>query len=193
MRVNVTRLDDFDGEIDVKLLNVPPGFEAPATNVPSTDNSTAFALFASAKATIPPRQAPLTIEARAKIDGKEVVRTATGGVPKLANTGDVVTTTQQSEVTLKPGGEVKVTVTIDRRDKAIGRVPLDVQGLPHGVRVLDVGLNGILIIPGESTRTFVLYAEPWVKPMNHPFVVLARREGKNAEYAAKSVLLRVAK
>jgi hypothetical protein len=68
-----------------------------------------------------------------------------------------------------------------------------VQGLPHGVRVLDVGLNGILIIPGESTRTFVLYAESWVKPMNHPFVVLARREGKNAEFAAKSVLLRVAK
>ena len=71
-------------------------------------------------------------------------------------------------------------------------MPLEVQGLPHGVRVLDIGLNGILITRAETTRTFVLYAEPWVKPMNHPFVVLAKREGKNTEHAAKSVLLKVA-
>ena len=65
------------------------------------------------------------------------------------------------------------------------------RGLPHGVRVLDVGLNGILITEKESERTFVLYAEPWVQPTTHPFVVLARREGKNTEHAARSVLLRV--
>src|SRR5262249_11783776 len=147
----------------------------------------------SEKANVPAKQAPLTVEARAKIEGKEVVRTATGGVPKLADAGDIVTATDQSEVALKPGGEVKVTVKIERRDSKIGRVPLDVQGLPHGVRVLDVGLNGILIVPDESTRTFVLYAEPWVKPMNHPIVVVARREDKGTEYAAKSLLLRVGK
>jgi hypothetical protein len=193
VRVNVTRLDEFDGVIDIKLLNLPPGFEAPATNIPSTDDSTAFALFASEKSNIPAKQAPLQIEARAKIEGKEVVRTATGGVPKLVESGDIATSTEQSEVTLKPGGEVKVTVNIQRRDPKVGRIPLDVQGLPHGVRVLDVGLNGILITEMEKTRTFVLYAEPWVKPMNHPIVVLARREDKNTEYAAKSLLLRVSK
>jgi hypothetical protein len=31
-----------------------------------------------------------------------------------------------------------------------------------------------------------------VRPTAHPFVVLAKREGKNTEHAAKSVLLRVA-
>ena len=31
----------------------------------------------------------------------------------------------------------------------------------------------------------MIYAEPWVKPMEHPFVVLAKREGKNTEHAAK--------
>ena len=39
----------------------------------------------------------------------------------------------------------------------------------------------------------VLYAEPWVKPMEHPIVVLARSEGKNTDHAAKSVLLKVEK
>ena len=39
----------------------------------------------------------------------------------------------------------------------------------------------------------VLYAEPWVKPMEHPIVVLARSEGKNTEHAAPSVMLKVQK
>jgi hypothetical protein len=38
----------------------------------------------------------------------------------------------------------------------------------------------------------VLYCEPWVKPMSHPVVVLAKREGRNTDHGARSVLLRVA-
>ena len=43
-----------------------------------------------------------------------------------------------------------------------------------------------------TTRTIVIYCEPWVTPMEHPFVVLARREGRGTEHAAPSVLLRIA-
>jgi hypothetical protein len=83
-------------------------------------------------------------------------------------------------------------VHIERRDGFKGRVPVEVRGLPHGVRVLDIGLNGILVNEKETKRAIVIYAEPWVQPTAHPFVVLARREGKDSEHAAKSVLLRVA-
>ena len=106
--------------------------------------------------------------------------------------GDLVTTTEQSEITVKPGQQVWLTAKIDRRNKFAGRVPLDVRGLPHGVRVLDIGLNGILITEKESVRSFAIYAEPWVEQMRHPFVVLARNESKGTEYAAKSVLLKIA-
>ena len=82
-------------------------------------------------------------------------------------------------------------VHIDRRNGFKGRVPVEVRGLPHGVRVLDIGLNGILITEKETTRTIVIYAEPWVEPMAHPIVVLARSERKGTEHAAKSVLLKV--
>jgi len=88
---------------------------------------------------------------------------------------------------------VRVTAKVQRRNGFAGRIPVEVQGLPHGVRVLDVGLNGILITEKETTRTFVIHAEPWVEPMTHPFVVTAKQEGKNVEYAAKSVLLQVKK
>jgi hypothetical protein len=39
----------------------------------------------------------------------------------------------------------------------------------------------------------VIYAEPWVRPTEHPFVVLARSERKGTEHAAKAVMLRVEK
>jgi hypothetical protein len=82
---------------------------------------------------------------------------------------------------------------VQRSKGFTGRIPLDLRGLPHGVRVLDIGLNGILITEKETTRTIVIYAEPWVEPAAHPIVVLARSERKGTEHAAKSVLLKVAK
>jgi hypothetical protein len=191
--VNADRRDDFDGPIAVRLENLPPGFHAPAATIPAHENSTNFALYAELAATVPAKASPLKLIARAVVEGKEVVREATGGLPKVIDAGDIVTTTEQSEVTVKPGAEVRLTVKVERRNGFKERIPLEVKGLPHGVRVLDVGLNGILITPDETTRTIAIYAEPWVADTTHPFVVLARREGKNSEHAAKSVLLRVAK
>jgi hypothetical protein len=189
--VRAERTDGFEGEVDLRLLNLPPGFSAPATSIPAGENSTSFALYAEATATVPAKSPSLKLVARAVIEGREVVREVTGGLPRVVDPGDIITTAEQSEVTVKPGGEARVTVTVQRRHGFKGRIPLDVRGLPHGVRVLDVGLNGILVTEQETRRTFVLYAEPWVRPTAHPFVVLARREGKNTEHAAKSVLLRV--
>jgi WD40 repeat protein len=189
--VTAERTDGFEGVIDLKLEKLPPGFSAPATTVPAGENATSFALFAAADASVPANAPPLKLIAKAKIDGKEVVREATGAAPKVIEPGDIVTTVEQPEVTVKPGGEVRVRVMVERRNGFTGRIPLEVRGLPHGVRVLDIGLNGILITEKETTRTFVIYAEPWVEPTSHPFVVLAKREGKNTEHAAKSVTLHV--
>ena len=86
-----------------------------------------------------------------------------------------------------------MTAKIERRNGFKGRVPLDVRGLPHGVRVLDVGLNGIMITENEKSRRFALYAEPWVEAMSLPIVVVARNEKKGTEITAKPVVLQVQK
>jgi hypothetical protein len=190
---SANRVDGFDGEIGLRLENLPAGFSAPATAISKGENSTTFALWADANAATPAKGAPpLKLVAWATIDGKKVEREVQGGLPSVKDPGDLVTTTEQSEVTVKPGGEVRLTVTIERRNGFKGRVPLDVRGLPHGVRVLDIGLNGILITEAETVRTIVIYAEPWVEATTHPFVVLSRSERKGTEHAAKSVLLKVA-
>jgi hypothetical protein len=191
--VSAERFDGFDGPITVKLDNLPPGFSAPVTSIPAGENATAFALFADANAASPTKGAPLKLIGKATIDSQTVVRESEGGLPKVQDPGDLVTTTEQSEVTVRPGHEVRMTAKIERRNGFAGRVPLEVRGLPHGVRVLDIGLNGILVTERDTSRSFVIYCEPFVEPTTHPFVVLAKREGKNTEHAAKSVLLKVVK
>ncbi len=193
INVVATRIDGYAGPIQVKLENLPAGFEAPATFVEAEQEATTFPLYAAPTATIPAKSAPLKLVAIATIDGKEVKREVSGALPKLVEPGDIVTTTNVQEVSIKPGQETRLLVTVERRNGFKGRIPLDVRGLPHGVRVLNIGLNGILVTEHDTQREIVLYAEPWVKPMERPFIVLARREGKNTEHGAKSVLLKVAK
>jgi WD40 repeat protein len=189
--VSAERMDGFDGAIDVHLENLPSGFSAPATSIPAGENATTFALWADTTATNPVKVPPLKLVARAVIEGKKMVQEAKGGQPRVVEPGDLVTSTERSEVAVQAGKQVRLLVKIERRGGFKGRVPLDVRGLPHGVRVLDIGLNGILITERETSRTIVIYAEPWVKPMMHPFVVLSRSERKGTEHAAKSVLLKV--
>jgi WD40 repeat protein len=191
--VTADRIDGYEGPIEVRLENLPAGLNAPATTIPAGENSTAFALYAEPDAAIPEKSAPLKLVARAVIQGKEVIREVAGDAPKAVEPGDLTTTTEQSEVTVQPGRETRLTVKIQRQNGHKGRVPVEVRGLPHGVRVLDIGLNGILITEQETTRTFVIYSEPWVQPTAHPFVVLSRSERKGTEHAARSVLLKVAK
>jgi hypothetical protein len=190
--VSIERIDGFEGPVAVRLENLPPGFAAPATAIPAGETSTAFALAAEANAPPPGDGPPLKLVASAEINGRTVRKEATGGRPKLAEPGDITAATVQSEVTVRPGGETRLTVRIERRNGFKGRVPIEVRGLPHGVKVQDIGLNGILITEKEIERTMRIYAEPWVRPQDHPIVVLAKQEGKGAEFAARSVLLRIA-
>jgi WD40 repeat protein len=198
--VTAERVDEFDGPIEVKLDNLPSGFSAPPTAIPEGERSTSFALYADPSAVTPDAKSlPPKLIATAKINDQVVKREVTGMLPKLADSADLVTTTDLSEISVKPGHEVRLAVKIERRNGFAGRVPVEVSGLPHGVHVLDIGLNGILITERETTRTMVIRAEPWVKPIEHPFVVFAvreivqNREGKGTQYAAKSVMLKVVK
>jgi hypothetical protein len=189
--VSAERVDGFEGPIELHLQNLPDGLSAPQTTIPAGEYTTTFALWADADAKLPAKPPLLKLVGKASIEGHEVVREVAGGLPMLREAGDIVTTTEQSEITVHPGQQVHLTAKIERRNGFKGRVPVDVRGLPHGVRVLDIGLNGILITEEGASRTFTIYAEPWVKPTTHPFVVLAQHEGKHTEHAAKSVLLRV--
>jgi hypothetical protein len=191
IEAKVERIDGFDGPIQVRIEDLPPGFTAPPTTILPDDSTTSFTLFAESNAEVPAGAKPWKLLATATVDGQTIRREVTGSLPRFRDAPDIVTTTDQSTVSIQPGGQTRITVRVERRNNFKGRIPLDVKGLPHGVRVLDVGLNGILITERDTSRVVVLAAEPWVRPTDHPIVILARREGKGTEHAARSVLLRV--
>jgi len=191
VNVTVNRMDEFDGPVELHLGNLPAGFSAPATNLQPGESNTTFAIATEPIALVPEKSPPFKLIAKAMIDRHAVVREATSTLPKIVEPGEIVTTTEQDAVAIKPGAEVRLQVKVERRNGFKGRIPLEVRGLPYGIRVLDIGLNGILITEKETTRTIVFYAEPWVEPTDHPFVVSARNESKGTEFPAKSVMLRV--
>jgi hypothetical protein len=51
-----------------------------------------------------------------------------------------------------------------------------VLNLPRGVRVNDIGLNGVMITEQETTRTIHIVAEPWVRAQTQPLVIVGRVE-----------------
>jgi len=194
--VAVHRLDGFDGEVQVRMKDLPPGVRAGTAAVPPGADSTMILLEASREASFAPTR--VRIEGRSQVNGREVARTLendTGILLALNTVSDLTVAVDRQEVRLEPGREARVRVDIGRRGEFRGRVPVNVRNLPYGVRVMNVGLNGILVTEEESSRVFTLYAEPWVKPLVQPIYVVARVETNSPnplEHAAAAVQLRVA-
>ena len=201
-RVSVTvtaeRKDGFSGPIDVEFADLPAGLTSAPGRIPADADTTVLMIAAAPDAsldthkarvrTIEPGSAPyevagvavLTLVARASIDGRVVSREAERVDPldvvALAPRPDLVVTTTAERVELAAGGEVTLTVKVERRNGFTARVPISVMNLPHGVRVNDIGLNGVMITEEETSRTMHLVAEPWVQPQSQPIVIVGRVE-----------------
>ena len=60
---------------------------------------------------------------------------------------------------IQPGHEPKLTVKVERRNDLIGRIRIEIHGLPHSTCVPDIGVNGILMTERENEPTLTLYSE----------------------------------
>lgn len=215
-RVSVTvtadRRDGFDGPIDVELRDVPAGLTATTGRIPAGADATVLMLEAAESASLEGRKATvrsmsgtpfdvpdlaaLTLVARATIDGRPVTRDADITEPlaviALTPKPDLVVTTGAQQIELVAGQEVTLTVSVERHNGFTARVPISVMNLPQGVRVNDIGLNGVMITEQETTRTIHIVAEPWVRPQTQPMLIVGRVEVNSPlrnESAARPVTL----
>jgi hypothetical protein len=199
--VSVVAIRDYEGPIEIEIKGLPQGVTAsPATIMPGQD-STVVVLSADADASLDAHPAPIEIVGHAMIDGHDLTRTAnsageTGQPLQLASIippPDVVVTTEPRQVSIDPGKEATVTLHVERHNGFKGRVPCSVENLPPGVRVVNVGLNGVLVTEAQSSRTFTLRAEDWAPPIKQPIYVVAMVESNSpTRHPSAPLLLQVA-
>jgi hypothetical protein len=199
-RVSVTvtadRRDGFDGPIDVELRGLPPGLTAAPGRIPAGADTTVLLVAAAADASFEGRKAVLRsfygnalevpglvslgLVGTATIGGRGVQHEADPadplGLVALAPAPDLVVTTTAQQIEVSAGQQVTLTVNLERHNGFTARVPITVMNLPHGVRVDDIGLNGVMITEQETTRTVHIVVEPWVQPQTQPIVVVGRVE-----------------
>ena len=198
-RVSVTvtaeRRDGFDGPIDVELRDLPLGLTATSGRITSGAATAVLMVAAAEDASLTghkqalrsmagtmdvPGVAALKVVGRAEIDGKTVTRESETleplSVVALGPKPDLVVTTEARRIELAPGGQVALTINVERHNGFTARVPISVMNLPHGVRVDDIGLNGVMITEEETSRTIHIVAEPWVAAQMQPLLVVGRVE-----------------
>jgi len=196
--VTALRLDGFDGPIDVLLKDVPAGMHATQGTIGPGESSTTLLLSAESGARLD-SAAPFGITGRARLGAEWAERWANPEdklkLIALMPKPDIVVTAETKQVVLEPGGTAEVEVAIQRNNGYGGRVPVDVLSLPPGVRVLDVGLNGVLINETETRRKFTLAALASAPSVEQPIVVTGevetRADDQQNLYAAEPVLLKV--
>jgi hypothetical protein len=197
LRVTAARIDGFDGAIEVEARDLPAGVRATRNSIFPGQDSTVLVLEADENAALP-QGAPLNVGGRARIGDRDVTRVASADDKlrylALAQPPDLYLQAAQKEIVLEAGGTAEVSVTVRRSKGFDGRVPISVLNLPTGVRVLDFGLNGVLVTEEETTRKFTLEAKPWVKPMEQPIALTGEVETRSSVksfYASAPIVLRI--
>ena len=208
--VRADRVDGFDGPIAVDISGFPAGFKVASPLVIEAGHHEAFGTVwpvpgaakpddlawknvkVTATAVVggmpvtkpvnsPPKVEPDAGEAALYID---FFPTAADGKPNEAAASEA-----PAEITIVPGQTTTAWLRALRK-KHDGSISFDVQNLPHGVIVMDIGLNGVLIPEGQSQRQVFLQCAPWVMEQDRLCYARAREAGNPT---SKPVMLRVRK
>jgi hypothetical protein len=209
--VAVDRKDGFEGEIAVAIEGLPEGISASTPVVIEAGLLEADgALFAKDGAQQPGADAlkKVVITASAMIGGKRVskkigdfgqikVVDAPKFLLSLSPPGDAKPSMDAAQViTISPGQTIPMMLRAIRNGDT-NLVNLDVDNLPHGIIVDNIGLNGVQIRAGEDEREIFLTAAKWVPESErfcHAVVNSARALGGSAGLQTSyPVLLRVRK
>ncbi|MEQ1860633.1 MAG: c-type cytochrome domain-containing protein [Chthoniobacteraceae bacterium] len=88
------------------------------------------------------------------------------------------------EITIAPGETIPAWIKI-KRNGSKDAIRFDVQGLPHGVIVDNLGLNGITLLPEQSEGEIHIKAEPWVQEMDR--LIYAKTRGGGGRGAVRDI------
>ncbi len=191
------RTDNFDDPIQIDITGVPVGYWATSPLIIEAGHDLiSGSLHAAPDAKADADWSKLKIIAKGKNithDAGTFGKVTLGAAPKFiivmepdvggkAVMREIKDETKPLEITLVPGQTVKAWIRAVRQGND-GIINLDVHGLPHGVIVDDIGLNGVQIREKENERPIFFRAANWVKDQDkliHAALSSARNEHDSA-------------
>lgn len=196
---NMQRIDGYDGPADIRIENLPPGIHCHSPLTIEAGQPSAFgAIWVDEDAEQPTEEQwkAVKISATAAIGGKEVahpvnalgkitvaeppkvrIRVVPSGKPSEDARDGMV------ELTLAPGETITAEVIAERAGYN-GRISFGKhdagRNMPHGVFVDNIGLNGLMIVDGQTRREFFITAAPLVAEQTRVFHLKTAEAGRQA-------------
>ncbi len=193
------RKDGFDGDIVCEISGVPESWRVTSPIVIQAGH-----LVAKGSISALPNAAKWSaakISATAEIGGKKITHAA-GEIAnvKLEGEAPMIVSLQPAganndappfsrsvqgdgeklaEITIAPGETVSAWVVL-KRGSAKGALRFDVENLPHGVVVDNLGLNGITLLEGQDAGEIFIKAASWVPETDRLVFAVSRESGKQA-------------
>jgi hypothetical protein len=183
--VRVDRIDEFEGPVRVDITGAPPGYVVSTPIVVETGHLEAQGAFCALPDAVKPADeaaSGMKAVATAVLGGAETTRPVPGigkiGLggekPKIRVWIEPWSEGQEKapppsppgvvpEIAVSPGTLTPAWLRIER-EGFNEPVNFELENPPHGVFVADIGLNGVLIPPGETERKIFLKCEGWVAP-----------------------------
>lgn len=193
LTVRVDRYLGYDGPIEIEVKGLPKGVTTTLATIPAGQDSAVLILEGAADAPELRAPAPFQVIGRGRVGDRELVRTTGSYQPlevvSLMPSPDLYVQVEPKEINLEPGQTAKVTLRVERRNGFQGRVPCNLRNLPPGVRVVNFGLNGILVPENETTRTFTVKAEDWAGSIDQTTYVVGMVESNASTFHASPPLV----
>ncbi len=202
IRFEVNRIDGFTGEIQLKIENLPPGFQASSPILIQKEQFLAFGVINASKDAPEPtdkNKKSATITAEAFINGIKIVKSFNKlGEIKLNKEPTIelsiipggssekwIPPEKITELSIEPGQTISAMVRVKRNGKkGIIQFGKDDSGrnLPHGVYVDNMGLNGFMIREGQTEREIFITAAKWVPETTRLFHLKANTDKGQATW-----------
>jgi hypothetical protein len=203
--VSVDRLDGFEGEVRIDITNIPSGFIISTPLLIEAGHGEAKGTLFAATNAASTTNAGILVSAAANVDGKRIARVVNSpdqikvtDAPKLFVSFEPYTSPAETnivqppegepfEITIAPGQTVPAWLKI-RRNGHKELVTFQVENLPHGVIVDNIGLNGVLIPKEDNERQIFLTCAKWVSEQDRLCYAVEQNAGRQT---SRPLLLRV--
>ena len=191
--LKVDRVDDFAGPVRFRIANVPDGVSVPEEIVVEPEQTQAYLNLYVEPGATPSEEALRKIEIAATAavpqpDGTSVDVTKTAGslgdvtfaaeeAPKVMTTIHLPIEDGVPTLRIRPGETRSMRLSIVRSESFKGRVPFGKQeggrNLPHGMLISNIGLNGLMLLEGQTEREFFVTASPITQPQERTWYLKA--------------------